>query len=216
METHVFIEDVWKNIIHYETAEGDNGLVIKRDRLYYRDMTPYNGGPIKIERAGAIYNFKDSVLHCEDGPAVVMKKYCDFVSLKWYKDGALHRDDDGPAMEVFWYRDNLLKDSLSSKGEWYRDRDFLEANFLPGIKEWYRDGKLDRDSGPAVICENYKMWCKNGKIHRECGPAKEYSDGTLEWYCNGRLHRDIEPAIVSKGYLAWYKHGKCIGSEYLL
>jgi len=31
-----------------------------------------------------------------------------------------------------------------------------------------------------------KEWFRNGKLHREDGPAKEYADGYKFWYLNGR------------------------------
>jgi len=50
-----------------------------------------------------------------------------------------------------------------------------------GTKEWYRNGKLHREDGPAIEY-NYgtKYWYRNGKLHREDGPAIEDSDGTKE------------------------------------
>jgi hypothetical protein len=42
-----------------------------------------------------------------------------------------------------------------------------------------------------------KEWYLNGKLHREDGPAVEYSDGTKYWYLNGKLHREDGPAIES-------------------
>ena len=32
-----------------------------------------------------------------------------------------------------------------------------------------------------------KEWYLNGKLHREDGPAIEYADGGKEWYLNGKL-----------------------------
>ena len=33
-----------------------------------------------------------------------------------------------------------------------------------------------------------KEWWLNGKLHREDGPAIEWADGSKEWYLNGKLH----------------------------
>ena len=55
-----------------------------------------------------------------------------------------------------------------------------------GTKEWWLNGKLHREDGPAY--ESYdgtKEWWLNGKLHREDGPAIEYSSGTKVWYLNG-------------------------------
>lgn len=53
-------------------------------------------------------------------------------------------------------------------------------------KEWYLDGKLHREDGPAI--EKYdgtKSWWLNGKLHREDGPAYEGKNGIKEWWLNG-------------------------------
>jgi len=54
-----------------------------------------------------------------------------------------------------------------------------------GTKEWYLNGELHREDGPAVEGSyGNKSWYLNGKRHREDGPAIEYSDGYKEWYIN--------------------------------
>lgn len=43
--------------------------------------------------------------------------------------------------------------------------------------------------------DGYKEWYKEGLLHREDGPAREYPNGTKYWYKNGLLHRENGPAI---------------------
>ena len=51
-----------------------------------------------------------------------------------------------------------------------------------GSKNWYLDGILHREDGPAIEDSNgNKTWYLNDKCHREDGPAIEYSDGYKEW-----------------------------------
>ena len=59
---------------------------------------------------------------------------------------------------------------------------------LHGSKEWYLNGKLHREDGPAIegVCGD-KHWYLNGKLHREDGPAVEYVYGDKHWYLNGKL-----------------------------
>ena len=65
-----------------------------------------------------------------------------------------------------------------------------------GDKEWWLNGKLHREDGPAVEGANgNKVWYLNGNCHREDGPAVEYAGGDKEWYLNGDLHREDGPAI---------------------
>ena len=56
-----------------------------------------------------------------------------------------------------------------------------------GNKEWYLNGKVHREKGPAVEGEDgYKAWFLNGKLHREDGPAIEGINGYKDWYLNGK------------------------------
>jgi len=65
-----------------------------------------------------------------------------------------------------------------------------------GSKIWYRNGKLHRESGPAIeFADGSKCWYRDGKRHRESGPAVEYANGNKEWYRNGKLHRESGPAV---------------------
>jgi hypothetical protein len=78
-----------------------------------------------------------------------------------------------------------------------------------GLKDWYRDGKIHRDGGPAVeYPNNRKEWWREGELHRKDGPAVEQADGGAMWYRNGKLHRDGGPAIErADGSSAWYRDG---------
>ena len=59
--------------------------------------------------------------------------------------------------------------------------------YTNGHKEWYINGKLHREDGPAVEWnDGTKSWWLNNKRHREDGPAVEYSDGYKDWYLNGK------------------------------
>jgi hypothetical protein len=80
----------------------------------------------------------------------------------------------------------------------------------PYSKEWYLNGKLHREDGPAIERANGdKWWYLNGKQHREDGPAVEYANGDKWWYLNGKRHREDGPAIErAKGDKWWYLNGK--------
>ena len=80
----------------------------------------------------------------------------------------------------------------------------------PYSKEWYLNGKLHREDGPAIERANGdKWWYLNGKIHREDGPAIERAYGDKEWYLNGYRHREDGPAIeLANGTKEWYLNGK--------
>lgn len=62
-----------------------------------------------------------------------------------------------------------------------------------GHKFWYKDGKLDREDGPAIEYTNgSKLWYKNRELHREDGPAIEWNDGNRGWYIHGKKLTETE------------------------
>ena len=58
-----------------------------------------------------------------------------------------------------------------------------------GHKEWWLNGKLHREDGPAFegCSGGDKEWWLNGKYHREDGPAREWENGTKEWWLHGEM-----------------------------
>jgi antitoxin component YwqK of YwqJK toxin-antitoxin module len=65
-----------------------------------------------------------------------------------------------------------------------------------GNKEWWLNGKLHREDGPAIERPNgSKYWYLNGELHREDGPAVECANSHKRWYLNGKLHREDGPAV---------------------
>ena len=58
---------------------------------------------------------------------------------------------------------------------------------VDGNKEWYLNGELHREDGPAVIyTDGHKEWYLHGNKHRENGPAVEWIGGSKEWYIHGK------------------------------
>ena len=77
-----------------------------------------------------------------------------------------------------------------------------------GTKEWYLNGKLHREDGPAIEYANgSKAWWLNGKLHREDGPAIERASGNKTWFLNNI--RYSEPDF----YRRLYKLGKITKEE---
>ena len=76
--------------------------------------------------------------------------------------------------------------------------------------DWYFDGKLHREGGPAVEwSDGDKFWYINGNPHRDDGPAREFADGDKIWYKNGKLHREDGPAAeLANGKKYWFLEGK--------
>jgi antitoxin component YwqK of YwqJK toxin-antitoxin module len=79
-----------------------------------------------------------------------------------------------------------------------------------GDIEWYQNGKLHREDGPAMEYANgTKLWCQYGQVHRIDGPTTEYADGSKFWYQDGLLHRVDGPAAeYANGDKLWYQNGE--------
>tara|TARA_R110002096_G_C14661910_1_gene728322 strand:- start:14648 stop:14944 length:297 start_codon:yes stop_codon:yes gene_type:complete len=59
---------------------------------------------------------------------------------------------------------------------------------------------------------NRKEWYQNGQLHRDDGPAVITAMNRQEWYQNGQLHRDDGPAVITEtGRYKYYIRGKNIG-----
>lgn len=89
-------------------------------------------------------------------------------------------------------------------------KEYIVKVYESGAKEWYLNGKLHREDGPAYeYADGNKNWFLNGKLHRVDGPAVEYISGTKLWYLNGKRHREDGPAIErGNGEKYWYLNGK--------
>ena len=87
--------------------------------------------------------------------------------------------------------------------------------YANGGKEWWLNGKLHREDGPAVEYANGgKEWCLSGKHHREDGPAVEYANGGKWWFLNGKHHREDGPAVErANGKRWWYLNDKEVDPE---
>jgi hypothetical protein len=67
------------------------------------------------------------------------------------------------------------------------------TEYANGNREWYLDGKLHREDGPAVeYASGSRYWYLNGKLHREDGPAVEGIDGSRRWWINDVKYTEEE------------------------
>ena len=73
--------------------------------------------------------------------------------------------------------------------------------------EWVDDnGKLHRETGPAVINQITEKWNFRGEKHSADGVA--IPGVVTKWYWHGKYHRETGPAIESEnGSYVWYYHG---------
>jgi hypothetical protein len=107
--------------------------------------------------------------------------------ITWLRNGVPGRDGDDVPAEVL----------------------FTGIRGRPVEKKWFNlKGQLHRDGDkPAVVTTEMLEWYQNGKLHREHGPARHVRHlhasppfRELMWYQDGKRHRDVmEPANA----LAW-------------
>lgn len=80
-----------------------------------------------------------------------------------------------------------------------------------GDVEYYEDGVLHRDDGPAVVRVDgkvvyYYRGCK--QRDEEYGPTSFHPKGTMKYYFMGDLHRDEGPAVIrADGTVEYWKRG---------
>jgi len=111
---------------------------------------------------GAVFYYKNGLLHREDGPAIEYPNG----GKSWYKNGKLHRED-GPAEEYDLHR------------AWYKNGK-LHREDGPAVIKYAND-----DDGN--IEEIYQAWWFNGKKHRLDGPAiEDRLNGGYFYYVNGK------------------------------
>ena len=82
--------------------------------------------------------------------------------------------------------------------------------FKNGTRNWYRNGDLHREDGPAIEePDGTRWWYRNGKLHREDGPAIEEPDGTKYWYLDNKNLSEEEimvHPILSIAYAIYKVH----------
>lgn len=66
---------------------------------------------------------------------------------------------------------------------------------------YYKNDKLHRTDGPAVIKDRDESWFINGRLHRSDGPAiirkDDQGGGQEEWWLSGKRHRSNGPAVIT-------------------
>ena len=88
-----------------------------------------------------------------------------------------------------------------------------------GDREWWQNGLIHRDDGPAIDASYGVEWWRNGLKHRENGPAVETNGGRKEYWKHGKLHRTDGPAVFWEdtnnglfrrkyGKREWWQNGK--------
>jgi len=140
--------------------------------------------------------YKGRMIHRDDGPAEMQYNLCgELVSSVWYRNNVYH-NSDGPA---------CIKDMRTWKS-----------------REWWIDGKLHRENGPAIITKwpggfSRIEYYIGGVRHRVDRPAivekTRMGVSRLDWYTRGELHNDTSPAVLhfhinrKISLREWYSHG---------
>lgn len=175
-----------------------------RQEWWIKGLCHRENGPAVIESDGTEIWYLNGVVHRDGGPAIDNKRNIRV----WVKNGELHRED-GPAIEQpYWIHDG-------DEDAQYSD---IETLVLRPFAPPDRTNPLDLEDRAQ------EEWWLNGKLHREDGPARTLTSARTptqpagvilcrEWWVDGQLHRKGAPAIEFEDANAddeWYEHGqKC-------
>lgn len=173
------------------------------ERLVYKNYLEEGSDGRRLLREE--YYFDDVKLHRRLGPAVILtdRDTGEIIFQEWCERGKRH-NPNGPAV-------------IDMRNDERR-------------MEWYLDGKLSRNDGPAIVVHDEQGrlvregFYQAGKHHRVDGPAELQYDPdtgiayTEMWKVNGQLHREGNlPAIIGRdcdtGEVIeelYYEHGKAI------
>jgi hypothetical protein len=66
------------------------------------------------------------------------------------------------------------------------------VEFESGDKVWFKDGKIHKIGGPAIIQGSFQAWYCMGRLHRTDGPAIVRKDGDSEWWVDGTMLSEDE------------------------
>ena len=100
-------------------------------------------------------------------------------------------------MKIIGYKGNLpiiqIKYSSQQPDRFTGIIEFVDWRGRVSEIEYYFDGLLHREDGPAIIqSPNFKAWYINGERHREDGPAVQYSDGDCEYHLHDQWYNSKE------------------------
>lgn len=220
------IENWYKN--GKKHREDGPASIAFESKYWYRDgLLHREDGPAIDNSNGEKCWYIKGKLHREDGPAYESS------SLKcWYQNGLRHRED-GPAVEfadgtkhwylngTFYKEHDFLKKTLQNKSELFFlnfdevknlsiENDTIKIEYIDGLVEYRKNGKLHNENGPAVLLSYGTMeWWQNGLRHRDDGPAVKGFNGINIWYKNGERHREDGPAVEDKnGVVEYWLNGK--------
>jgi hypothetical protein len=79
-----------------------------------------------------------------------------------------------------------------------------------GVTEYYEDGVLHRDGGPAIIHpDGTQIWMCRGTLHRDGDePAITRPNGAKHYYKHGERHRNGSPAVMEHFKTEWWANDK--------
>lgn len=140
-------------------------------------------------------------------------------TLRWSKNGVLHREENLPAMivnekfesKMLFAVDGKLHRTdgpayLHVKKLWIEDeRDYEEVS----CSIYYENGQIHRDNGPAIrdMIRGEIAFYRRGFLHKTDGPAVSTTTMTV-WYIGGQRHRIDGPAFISPKGKSWWINGK--------
>lgn len=99
---------------------------------------------------------------------------------------------------VMVYSDRTECYNLDGEYDSYLDEPTIV--WFSGNKYWYKNGKLDRKIGPAIITESSECWYTENKLNRLDGPAIIYTNGSKQYYIEGVNYTKEEYNKIIENY----------------
>ena len=173
---------------------------------------------IKTYKDGVIKKFKNDVLHCLEGPAIIYPKdHKESPDRKeWWVEGEQITDEEQfVTLEISNTCGGKNEKWVDKNGNIHRPEygpfrgpaEIREQhNVQDSLMMWKRHGVYHRNpdetqgGGPAYIVGDFKQYVSNGKLHNPFGPAYEKGE-EKQWYINGNIISDKNSQVYRVTYI---------------
>ncbi len=199
-EEGIKVEEIWQidKVKHRESGPAHiitdyDTKEVTHEIWYKNGLRHREAGPAEVSYDNEIitseYWIVDDQSHREGAPASIHRnaKTGAVEYEGWFVNGKAHRDD-GPAISSFfddYYEEKYEKYKTKDGQSWSMALEALNGGepynpekLIVWHEEWWVDGRLDREDGPAIIIYNkdtrkpyLEKWYSKGKLHRQNKPA---------------------------------------------
>lgn len=127
---------------------------------------------------------------------------------KFYDELMVTRNEEPTRGTMWWgnYVEAVLQKDIGDYWAWYPprntryDNDIVYRdkeqrihrlsgpayiNYNMSSEEWWREGQLHREDGPAITCKQLFIWAQHGNLHNIDGPAVVDPAGPCQYWIDG-------------------------------